>query len=311
MNLTDEEKYLLDHVHSQINKSNLSEALITLYDGIKEIYKHSSKDHWNKFISEYRQHHISSVFLQDPFIRRAFEKPRGYAGDAVMMDFIYALDGIVPPPFEDKELEIGKKLYYEFNRLSLACNAVRERRRILSKKIDQTSERVSNPYILSVACGHLREVLDSLAVKNKAIGKYVIIDQDKESLSVAAELIKDFGEFIPASVLDIIKGKIPISGFDFVYTAGLYDYLPDKISIKLTVKLFNLLNPGGRLLIANFLPNIPCIGFMEAVGDWWLIYRNKEQMQELISKIPKEHINNVDIFVEKNQNIIFVEIEKK
>ena len=311
MNLTDEEKYLLDHVHSQINKSNLSEALITLYDGIKEIYKHSSKEHWNKFISEYRQHHISSVFLQDPFIRRAFEKPRGYAGDAVMMDFIYALDGIVPPPFEDKELEIGKKLYYEFNRLSLACNAVRERRRILSKKIDQTSERVSNPYILSVACGHLREVLDSLAVKNKAIGKYVIIDQDKESLSVAAELIKDFGEFIPASVLDIIKGKIPISGFDFVYTAGLYDYLPDKISIKLTVKLFNLLNPGGRLLIANFLPNIPCIGFMEAVGDWWLIYRNKEQMQELISKIPKEHINNVDIFVEKNQNIIFVEIEKK
>src|SRR4051794_12795302 len=234
MNLTDEEKYLLDHVHSQINKSNLSEALITLYDGIKEIYKHSSKDHWNKFISEYRQHHISSVFLQDPFIRRAFEKPRGYAGDAVMMDFIYALDGIVPPPFEDKELEIGKKLYYEFNRLSLACNAVRERRRILSKKIDQTSERVSNPYILSVACGHLREVLDSLAVKNKAIGKYVIIDQDKESLSVATELIKDFGEFIPASVLDIIRGKIPISGFDFVYTAGLYDYLPDKISIKLT-----------------------------------------------------------------------------
>lgn len=72
-----------------------------------------------------------------------------------------------------------------------------------------------------------------------------------------------------------------------------------------------MLNPGGRLLIANFLPNIPCIGFMEAVGDWWLIYRNKEQMQELISKIPKEHINNVDIFVEKNQNIIFVEIEKK
>src|SRR5262249_38418269 len=31
------------------------------------------------------------VLHQDPFTYRAFSKPRGYAGDAVMMDYIYGL----------------------------------------------------------------------------------------------------------------------------------------------------------------------------------------------------------------------------
>lgn len=300
-------KKLLDEVETKINQGHFSEALSTLYDGLNDIRSHSSKEDWKQFITQYRNHPVSPFFLQEPLAHRAFERPRGYAGDPVMLDLIYDFDEAASMR---EKTEISDVLYYEFNRLCHANIANRERRCILSEKIDQAAERVANPYILSVASGHLREALDSIAVKNNKIGKFVAIDQDKEALSVAAEMIKDVGETISASVVDIIRNKVTLPRFDYIYSLGVYDYLPDRIAKKLTNKLVDLLNPGGRLLIANYLPNVPPIGFMEAVMDWWLIYRTKEQMQELIEDIPRESINNVDMFIEKTEVILFMEVEK-
>src|SRR5215475_11877146 len=36
-----------------------------------------------------KSHPFAELVLQDPYSRRAREKPRGYAGDAVMLDYIY------------------------------------------------------------------------------------------------------------------------------------------------------------------------------------------------------------------------------
>lgn len=299
---------LLDQVETAINQGQFSDALSTLYDGLSRIRTHSSVEEWKQFVTQYREHAVSQFFLQEPLTRRAFDKPRGYAGDPVIFDFVYVHDKVVQP--SARPTEISEILNCEVNRAVQASHAVRERKRILSRKINQTAERVENPYILSVACGYLREALDSSAVKNGNIGKFVAIDQDKESLSVVAELIKDFGETIHASLMDLIFDAVPLSTFDFIYSAGLYDYLPDSLAKKLTSKLFKLLNPGGRLLIANYLPDTPTLGYLEAAMDWWLIYRDKEQMQELIEQIPQEDINDVDMFIEKNQVIIFMEIEK-
>ncbi|WP_263705934.1 class I SAM-dependent methyltransferase [Shouchella tritolerans] len=302
---------LVDDVEMKINQGRFSEAFITLYHGLGNIRKHASKEEWKHFITQYRQHEISRFFLQEPFSRRSFEKPRGYAGDPVMIDFIYDYDTAISPPYEDRQTDISRLLNYEINRICCyPFNAVRERKRIFSKKIDQTTERVANPSILSIASGHLREVQESAAFKNKGIGKFVAIDQDKEALSVAGEIIKDFGETIPASVVDIIMNEVSLPKFDFIYSVGVFDYLPDGVAKKLTNELVHLLNPGGRLLIANWLPNIPPIGYMEAVLDWWITYRNKEQMQELVEDISKENIKNVEIFTEKYEIIIFIEIEK-
>lgn len=310
MDQTTINKDLFHQVETKINQDHISQALKTLYEGLGYIHKRYSTEAWKQFITEYREHWISDFFLQEPLTRRASEKPRGYAGDPVMLDLQYDFENEVSPPYENKQPEVSELLYYELNRISHVQNANRERKRILARKIDQTSERVANPYILSVACGHLREALDSVAIKNKSIGKFVAIDQDEESLSVAAESIKGFGEVIPASVVDIMRNKVPLPGFDLIYSLGVYNYLTDRLAKKLTNKLFQLLNPGGRLLIINYLPNNPSIGYMEAVMDWWLNYRNKDQMQELIEDIPQASINNVDIFVDQHEAIIFMEIEK-
>jgi SAM-dependent methyltransferase len=304
------EKKFFENIEMKIDQGQFFEALSALYDGLRNIRQHYSTEDWTQFITRYRQHAISHFFWQEPLSRRAFERPRGYAGDPLMLDMQYDFEKLESSPYEATQSEVADLLYYDLNRIAHANHANRERRRILSRKIDQTSERVANPYILSVACGHLRETSDSAAVKNKMIGKFVAIDQDQEALSVATEAIKDFGETIPASVIDIIRNKVPLPTFDFIYSIGVYDYLSDKIAKRLTNKLFQLLNPGGRLLIINYHPGSPTIAYMEAVMDWWLIYRNEDQMQELLGEIPKEDINDIDIFVESNQTIIFMELEK-
>ena len=42
---------------------------------------------WTQFIREVvRPHPLFSLCLEDPYTNRAFHKPRGFAGDAVMLD---------------------------------------------------------------------------------------------------------------------------------------------------------------------------------------------------------------------------------
>jgi hypothetical protein len=44
---------------------------------------------WDGFVSEVRRHPVCQTIHEEPFSRRAFEKPRGYAGDAPMLDLVY------------------------------------------------------------------------------------------------------------------------------------------------------------------------------------------------------------------------------
>ena len=62
------------------------------------------------------------------------------------------------------------------------------------------------------------------------------------------------------------SNKIRCSDPDLIYAAGLYDYLGDAIAIQLTSRLLQMLAPGGggRLLIANFNPDLRDIGYLEA-----------------------------------------------
>jgi hypothetical protein len=98
-----------------------------------------------------------------------------------------------------------------------------------------------------------------------------------------------------------------LGDFDFIYAAGLYDYLPDRIAGRLTEMLFRRLRPNGKLWIANFLPDIADAGYMEAFMDWWLIYRSEEQMLSLCQGLRSDP-QQLRSFTEPENNIHFVEV---
>ncbi len=44
---------------------------------------------WDRVVTTLRNHPLHSDLMLDPYVNRAFHKPRGYAGDAEMMDLVY------------------------------------------------------------------------------------------------------------------------------------------------------------------------------------------------------------------------------
>jgi SAM-dependent methyltransferase len=177
--------------------------------------------------------------------------------------------------------------------------------------IDETCGVMELPRMLSVACGHLREATMSRAVPAQQVSRFVALDQDELSLAVVRESASDCIEPVCSSIKALFRGELADERFDLIYSTGLYDYLDDRIATKLTSRLFQMLNPGGRLVIANFVPDIWCAGFMETFMGWSLIYRNSDQMLALTSALPEEDVAGRRTFNEKNANIILLDVRRQ
>jgi len=240
-----------------------------------------SRDEWRAaIVSEIRPHPILAYLHEDPFSSHGFRKPRGYEGDAVLLDFVYG--GGASSVWVENATPLGAALYRECVRHP-SFAALRARRDYLGVELAASCAAARRPEILSVACGHLREATVLHGKRSDALpGRLVALDQDPETLATAqadhASLPLDARQI---SVLALLRGDQQLGQFDFIYLAGLYDYLSDDTARRLTRQLTDMLKPGGRLLTANMLPDLPAAAYMEAVMDWWLIYRTLAEFETL------------------------------
>ncbi|MFC4525016.1 class I SAM-dependent methyltransferase [Dyella halodurans] len=251
-------------------------------------------------------HPVKALMHSDPFVWRTYSKPRGYAGDAVMLDYIYG------PQFANPSFtSAAAQRLYLFSTNSQACQAVRYRREQLSIAIDRAAVAVECPRILALACGHLRELSSCHAIAMKRPVQIVAIDQDKLSLD---QIERDYGayniELIPAGVRDILKGNIKLNDFDLVYAAGLFDYLPTEVAKPLINVLFESLNPGGHLLYANFMPEVEDCGYMESFMDWHLIFRSKFETLDLAHGIDRNDVKESKLWTDPLHCMAFVDLTK-
>jgi extracellular factor (EF) 3-hydroxypalmitic acid methyl ester biosynthesis protein len=68
-----------------------------------------------------------------------------------------------------------------------------------------------------------------------------------------------------------------------------------------------MLNAGGTLLVANFLPGIRDRGYMESFMNWHLIYRTLDDIEALTLDVPRDLIARQTRFEDPTRNIGFVE----
>ena len=74
--------------------------------------------------------------------------------------------------------------------------------------------------------------------------------------------------------------------FDFIYCAGLFDYLSEP-TCKAMVRLFHQwLRPGGLIVVANMNDAKPFRNMVEFLLDWHLIYRDSRFMAALCPDSP-------------------------
>jgi len=299
-------KPTLDIVNHEIQAGWIAQPLDELFEDLRERREEDPQD-WPSYAHSCLDHPLRSLLHQDPFTHRAFAKPRGYAGDAVMMDYIYGLGEAEHAARNATPL--GRAIY-QYMGTRPSAKAVRYRRQLLASLIDRVAERGSAS-VLAIAAGHLREVELSAAVQSGKLREYVAFDQDEASLAVVARDYAHLGvQTIPGSVRHILAGKAKLGQYDFVYAAGLFDYLNAPVAAALTRRMFEMTRPGGLMLIPNFLTGVRDVGYMEAFMDWHLIYRDHADMQALAAALPPSAVADCRIFDDNDDAITFLLVSK-
>ena len=85
-----QEQTTLDSVYDSLTDWGLAAPLDDLFDDLS-LRREDDRESWQEYARACLDHPLRHLLHQDPFTYRAFSKPRGYAGDAVMMDYIYGL----------------------------------------------------------------------------------------------------------------------------------------------------------------------------------------------------------------------------
>ena len=283
------------------------------------------------------------IVQEAPFYWRIMNKPNGYAGDAEMMSFIYRNQFEGKTPF-------GMFLH-KHAATTKACQSVRNRKDYIVEQILKTNggeilSLAAGPAqeIREILNGHKRNGYKFIALDHDldTLQRYDIPNQSHQftyALANAFQIVsgkyravrpkrymlkycyprRDFKGF--RKILSSLKYELidlQNKRFDMIYSAGLYDYIEtfplddSKGTVALTKNLFDLLKPGGSLIIGNFNHNNPKdLRFvMEYVYDWRLIYRNKFDMFDFSRSISENDIKNIQIIEEPTGINYFLKIDK-
>lgn len=284
------------------------------------------------------------IVQEAPFYWRIINKPNGYAGDANMMHYIYRnrYEGATP---------FGKFLH-KHACTTKACVAVRNRKyflkdQILKRKGGKIVSLAAGPAeeireIMDggnhdgnyqfLALDHDLETVQKfnsakphphfkygLANAFQIIAGNYMIARPRHLMRKMCVPGSDFkGWRILFSSFKYELSNLSYDKYDLVYSAGLYDYIKtfpledSKGSVALTKRLFDLVKPGGSLIIGNFSHNNPPdLKFvMEYIYDWQLIYRTKEEMMRFARAIPGKDVAGMDVLEEESGINYFLQIEK-
>ena len=289
--------------------ASVQQPLMALAGQLHSVRSATDSARWRQWIQgEMRPHSLYPVLLEDPFVRHSAARPRGYPGDAELLDYIYGSSDVRPKV--EAATDLGRQLY-RFSNSTPAPAAVRHRLSITAAESERMAAGGNRPHILSIACGHLREAPSLPSLREGRLGRFVALDQDPLSVArVRAECAHLGVEAHECSARKFIRGACR-GRFDFIYALGLYDYLSDDTGRRLLSAALDLLNPGGKVWIANFVEDLWSTAYMEAVMDWWLVYRSEERLTRLAEALDPTKVASQRLFREPAGHVAFLEIVRR
>lgn len=229
------------------------------------------------------QHSVLPLILLSECADRFYTKPRGYAGDYLSIVKLY----------ENKPNGSARMggLIDECWLAEPAAQAVRNRRPLMKNLIKQViSSNLKSPtQITSMACGPAAEIFDVYdCLEDKAKLQCHLIDIDFQALAYVADQrnsrkLDKHIHLHNANLIYLATGrkKLDLPPQHLVYSVGLIDYFSDKFVVTLINYAFDILSPGGRVVLGNFHPRNPTRAVMDHVLEWHLIHRTEEDMHHL------------------------------
>jgi len=226
-----------------------------------------------------------SYFLYGDLAVRSFKKPYGYPGDFKIIDDIY----------QNKPSTSGfGRLWDNYFQQMAASKATRERKEDFKQIISDfvTKGQNQNIHIMNLASGPAREIKELLEVDTKDSFSKVIFDCydfDDNAIEYAKQFLNNFSSvnFFKKNAARLalkkdIKKEIS-QDYDLIYSTGLFDYLDERIAVRLISNLKKLLKANGIIIISNYREkgSNSSAYLMEWAVEWNLIYRSEEEFRKL------------------------------
>ena len=241
------------------------------------------------------QRELHPLMLCDPFIHRSFTKPLGYAGDYQIVNMILRALGQCTTTYA--------RVVSEFNLTRAPAVAHRNRIRMLEAQLGEEARRRAlaggKLRVLNLGCGPAAEV--ERFVQNDAAAEGVeltLVDFSSETLEFAEARIARAQEAAARKVVispvhlsmhELLKsaasGRSSLAGeYDFVYCAGLFDYLSDRVCSRLMRLFYDWTAPGGLTLATNVHEANPTRHLMAHIAEWHLEYRDEKRFRAFVSE---------------------------
>lgn len=267
---------------------------------------------------------LHPLLLCSPFANRAFSKPLGYAGDYQVVDMM------IRPPFE------GATLFAKIINVWLLgqspAQAHRNRVDHLERKLFEETARVQAAgrvnRVLNLGCGPAEEVRRFF--KKQQLSRHTtltLVDFNEETLDFLQDRLDEIKKalarpvschLMKKSVFQILKDggrslrRSPEEQYDYIYCAGLFDYLSDSVCKEILNIFYNMLAPGGLLLATNATDALnasrPFRYSMEYLLDWHLIYRDKGRFAAVAPD--GAEADKIAVIAENTGANLFLEVRK-
>ena len=256
---------------------------------------------------------IFPYFMRSRFAERAYYKPSGYAGDFLTMEMIYVNE-------PDGDGKLGR-LVDHWCLESGAAKAVRGRRKFLKSQLERLCGarrgQQGQIRIMNLACGSNRELFDFLAdcAYTEQIAA-LCVDADPEALEYTAGTVNAFPHRAVVRLMNdnVVRWALGRVGHniglqDIIYSAGLTDYLDDRICAALIDRAYECLEAGGTLIVGNFGRENPDKAFLEHILQWKIIHRSPEELRRIFSETLFR--DTVEIMSEENNINLFAVATKE
>jgi len=248
------------------------------------------------------QKELHPLIMRAPFPHRTFHKPLGYAGDYEMMNMIHR----EVPEGPNLYARIVNLLYVRQPMARCVRNRVATLEDYLNQEVLRKAKRGEPFRVLSVGCGPALEVQRFILHNELSINSQIdLLDFNEETLGHARERIWDAMSksgryvavtYIKESVHSLLKhsttgrGSSIRAGYDFIYCAGLFDYLSDRVCSRLTRLFYQWLRPAGVVLVTNMHDNNLDRYILEFKMEWYLIYRTESQMANFLKDLGAQRL---------------------
>jgi SAM-dependent methyltransferase len=210
--------------------------------------------------------------LQGTAHAQALLTPHGYHGDFEMIDAIYQ-NRISAVP------HLGRwDLYFQSRP---AAKAVRNRKSYFHSLLDKLlSKKAEGPItILNIASGPCRDVKEWIERHSGSRVRFDCVEMDINAIAYAKTLCHAFSDQVHFHHSNALRFHT-IERYDLVWSAGLFDYLNDRLFVRLLRRMIGYCKTGGEIVVGNFGDHNPTRNYMEMLG-WKLIHRESRELLRL------------------------------